>query len=93
MADNSKMSNLSRRHVLGCAGAGLVAGAAATLPLADALAAAKTAKTAVAYQDTPKGDHKCDNCSLFQAPDQCKSVEGPVSPQGWCKIWIPKKAG
>ena len=42
----------------------------------------------VAYQDTPKGTQNCANCKLFEAPNACKSVEGAISPSGWCKIWI-----
>jgi hypothetical protein len=59
-------SAFSRRivllHTAGCA-----AGAAALLlPLRQA--AAKMKQPSVAYQDSPKGDQKCSNCSLFQEP-------------------------
>jgi hypothetical protein len=68
---------LSRRTVvirsLACA-----AGAAASLaPVQDA--SAKMAQKAVEYQDTPKGDQECSNCSLFQEPNAvspCASIEG-----------------
>jgi hypothetical protein len=57
---------LSRRTVvirsLACA-----AGAAASLaPVKEA--SAKMAQKAVDYQDTPKGDQQCSNCSLFRTP-------------------------
>jgi High potential iron-sulfur protein len=55
-------------------------------------AAAKMAQKAVAYQDTPKDDQRCDNCSLFQSPNSCTLVDGDISPSGWCKFWV-KKAG
>jgi hypothetical protein len=45
---------------------------------------------AAAYQDTPKGDQQCSNCSLFQEPDGCTIVEGSISPAGWCKFWVKK---
>jgi len=44
-------------------------------------------KTAVNYQDTPKGDRKCSECSLFVAPNVCKNVSGDISPNGWCMLW------
>ena len=54
-----------------------------------ASAAPKISKTAVAYQDRPDGDKRCDKCAQFQAPDTCKMVEGPISPQGSCRIFMP----
>jgi hypothetical protein len=33
----------------------------------------------VAYQDSPKGDQQCNNCSLFQAPNGCTLVDGNIS--------------
>jgi len=41
----------------------------------------------VAYQDKPRGRERCDNCHAFVAPDACNSVQGKVSPAGWCNIW------
>ena len=80
----------SRRVVL-LRSAGCAAGAAAVLlPLKEA--AAKMSQPSVAYQDSPKGDQKCSNCSLFQEPSACTLVDGNISPEGWCKFWV-KKAG
>ena len=53
-------------------------------------AAAKMAQKAVEYQDTPKGDQECSNCSLFQEPNSCTLVDGEISPAGWCKFWVKK---
>jgi hypothetical protein len=55
-------------------------------------ASAKMAQKAIEYQDTPKGDQECSNCSLFQEPNSCTLVDGEISPKGWCKFWV-KKAG
>ena len=44
-------------------------------------------KTAVNYQDAPKGDRQCSGCSLFVAPNACKNVVGEISPNGWCVLW------
>jgi hypothetical protein len=92
MTDTLQLSlrAISRRIVL-LRGAGCAAGAAALLlPLKDA--AAKMSQQSVAYQDSPKGDQQCSNCSLFQAPNTGTLVDGNISPAGWCKFWV-KKAG
>ncbi len=92
MYEISRVSSLkfSRRVVL-LRSAGCAAGAAAVLlPLKQA--AAKMSQPSVAYQDSPKGDQKCSNCSLFQEPNACTLVDGNISPEGWCKFWV-KKAG
>ena len=92
-ADMSETSHVqspkfSRRIVL-LHGAGCAAGAAALLlPLKKA--AAKMNQKSVAYQDSPKDDQKCSNCSLFQEPNGCTIVDGEVSPQGWCRFWAKK---
>jgi hypothetical protein len=49
--------------------------------------AAKASKGSVGYQDAPNGNKNCSNCKLFMSPNGCKSVEGEISPNGWCKIW------
>ena len=54
-----------------------------------ATAAPKISKKAVAYQDHPDGDKQCAKCAQFQPPDACKMVEGPISPQGSCRIFVP----
>ena len=51
-------------------------------------AAAKIAPHLVAYQATPKDGHDCAGCKLFEPPNSCKSVDGVIVPQGWCKLWI-----
>jgi len=79
---------ISRRIVL-LRSAGCAAGAAASLlPLRQA--EAKMKQAAAEYQDTPKGDQQCSNCSLFQEPDGCTIVDGSISPAGWCKFWVKK---
>jgi hypothetical protein len=86
MSDGSDF--LSRRrilqHAIGVAGGAAMLGAAV-----DAGAAPKISQTAVAYQDRPDGDKRCDKCAQFQPPDACKMVEGPISPQGSCRIFTP----
>jgi high potential iron-sulfur protein len=90
MSTTSETSSraLSRRTIL-VQSAGCAAGAAALL-LPSGQAAAKMTQPSVAYQDSPKGDQKCSNCSLFQEPNACTLVDGNISPEGWCKFWVKK---
>jgi hypothetical protein len=84
---NSK--SVSRRNVLLAA-----AGAAPLLAIgARSAAAAGLSQSAIGYQNSPgKNGHQCDGCNLFIAPGSCKTVEGVISPTGWCKIWVKKAA-
>lgn len=52
----------------------------------------KVAQKAVSYQDKPKGDQRCDNCTQFQPPSACKVVAGTIVPGGWCTIYVKKPA-
>jgi hypothetical protein len=54
-----------------------------------ASAAIKISKGAVAYQDQPEGDKKCAQCAQFEPPAACKLVDGPISPQGYCRLFAP----
>jgi len=87
----AKSALLCRRAVLQIA-AGW-AGTAAILAAAPDTAngAPKISKAAVAYQDHPDGDKRCDKCVQFQPPDACKMVEGPINPQGSCRIFMPQR--
>jgi len=77
---------ISRRSLLQrTAGAVAILGA----PPDAVSAAPKISKNSVAYQDHPDGDKRCDKCAQFQAPDTCKMVEGAISPQGSCRIFVP----
>ena len=83
-------AEVSRRNLLqgvACAAAGI-----ALVSTADKALAAKPKKSQadVAYQDTPHGSERCDNCEPFIPPDQCRTVVGPVKASGWCKIYVAK---
>jgi len=54
-----------------------------------ATAAPKISQRVVAYQDHPDGDKRCDKCVQFQPPSACKMVDGTISPQGSCRIFVP----
>ena len=53
---------------------------------------AKMSQKAALYQDTPKGDQRCDSCTLFLPDSGCKIVDGTVRPEGWCKFYVLKHA-
>jgi hypothetical protein len=80
---------LSRRALLrgtaGAAGAATILGATAN----PAASAPKMSQKVVAYQDHPDGDKRCDKCGHFQPPNACKVVEGTVSPEGFCRFFVP----
>lgn len=71
------------RHALACATGGAIAFVVET---GNAFAA-KFAQKAVFYRPTPSLGQKCSNCKIFIRPQFCQSVEGVVSPNGWCVIW------
>lgn len=49
----------------------------------------KVSQSSVRYQPQPRGDQKCANCMHFIADSNtCKLVEGTISPEGWCVIWV-----
>ena len=61
--------------------------AALLLRTAPAMAADKMTRAQAEYRDTPNGIYSCGLCSLFEAPNGCKVVEGEVSKDGWCKAF------
>jgi hypothetical protein len=86
---------ISRRQMLtiaaGAAGSS-IAGMATIIGTSTPAQAAKMSQQAVKYQDTPKGEQRCDNCALFEAPSSCKTVDGTVAAQGWCIVYAKKQA-
>jgi len=94
------MSNsrcVSRRAFIG--NAALLAGATAVPGLIASPAARaqqKVPQASVKYQDKPNGDKKCSNCLQFVAGSSptangtCKVVDGTISPNGYCQVWVAK---
>ena len=97
MSDATKIQSdeLSRRSALQKL-ATIASGAAmlgTTMIESRAVAApTKDAQKTVGYKPTPSGTAQCDNCSQFEAPSSCKTVEGTIAPTGWCRINIKKPA-
>lgn len=48
-------------------------------------AMAKVSQKDAGYQEAPKGDQSCSNCSLFSPPASCSLIDGAINPQGWCR--------
>lgn len=83
--------DVSRRQLF--RGAAVIAGGMAVLATAmvpQRAEAGQMTKQAAGYQATPKGDQRCDGCSLFQSPSSCKFVAGDISPAGWCRLYVKK---
>ena len=78
----------SRRSFLKAAAVG--GAAVGTAFAASPASAAKVPQKAVSYQTTPKGNQRCDNCALWQAPSSCKLVDGTIDPAGWCTLYKKK---
>lgn len=76
----------SRRRLL--RRAAVVAGfAGAAFVAPTAFAQTKLAQKVANYQSTPKGNAQCNHCTQWQAPADCKTVVGPISPTGWCSLY------
>ena len=81
---------ISRRQVLTIAVS--AAGATAVIGTSAQAQAAKVSQKLVKYQDTPKGEQRCENCVQFETPSSCKTVDGTVAAQGWCMVYAKKQA-
>ena len=78
---------MSRRAVLRSAALSL---GAATMVVSQTAAQQKISQADAKYQTTPKGDQHCDGCVNFQPPNGCKFVQGEISSNGWCQLFVPK---
>ena len=87
MDDLRPITGVSRRTVLITA-----AGAAPLLAIMvnGAGADPKVSQSAVRYQHTPKDGQSCGSCYQFVAPGSCKMVDGDISRNGWCGLWVKK---
>lgn len=65
--------------------------------LADSKQYGSTPKSAVHYQNHPKGNDQCSNCMHFipgpsaSAAGHCTVVKGSIAPKGWCLAYTPAK--
>jgi hypothetical protein len=80
---------ISRRAALTGTALALGAATAATL-VGQAEAQQKISQALATYQATPKGADRCGVCTNFQPPNECKFVQGEISPSGWCQLFSRK---
>jgi hypothetical protein len=80
---------ISRRMVLTDTAVALGVAAAATA-VSQSMAQVKISQATANYQNTPKGEQRCDRCVNFQPPSACKFVQGDISPSGWCQLFVKK---
>jgi hypothetical protein len=80
-----KRLNRSRRKIIRAVVTGMPA--AVLFRMAPAGASDKMTRQQAEYQDGPNGIYSCGMCTLFEAPNACKVVEGEVSKDGWCKAF------
>jgi High potential iron-sulfur protein len=83
---------ISRRQILTIVAGASITSAAAVTGASTPAQAAKASQKIVKYQDTPKGEQRCENCVQFEAPSTCKTVDGTVTAQGWCMVYAKKQA-
>jgi hypothetical protein len=43
---------------------------------------------AVKYQDQPKDGQQCSTCVQFEPPSSSNTEEDPISPTGWCQLYV-----
>ena len=87
--DSRRFSRRSFLRIGVSAGTGAVlASVVVTSPAASATA--KVSKQTASYQASPKGGARCGLCAFFQAPSSCDSVDGSISPTGWCMLFRAK---
>lgn len=52
---------------------------------------AKGTKEQFLYQETPKDGDQCSDCMyFFSETNECRIVEGSISPKGWCTLFNKK---
>ena len=47
----------------------------------------------VGYQNEPYLGRTCAKCVLYQGHGKCVILSEAVSPNGWCKQWVPNTMG
>jgi hypothetical protein len=56
-----------------------------------AAAQQKASQVAAKYQTGPKGEQRCSIRLNFQPPKECRFVDRPIVPQGWCDFLLDAK--
>jgi hypothetical protein len=77
---------IARRRLIAAASAGLLM-LRVRAPVRAQVTPEKLSKPEAEYQDSPKDDQQCSECTKFQPPKGCSVVAGDISPKGWCKLY------
>lgn len=51
----------------------------------------KVSKDYASYRSSPNGPQCCAKCTMFRQPQSCTTVNGKISPAGYCKYYEKKK--
>jgi hypothetical protein len=51
----------------------------------------KHPKSEANYVAYPVDGHRCDQCTMWVAPDGCTAVSGKIKPSGYCDWWKKSK--
>ena len=99
-SSSMKSKSLSRRGFLEKSCTGIALAGAAVMPawardrdlgfLHFAQGQAKVSKASARYQDRPNKGQQCAGCTHFRGPSDCEIVQGPISPNGWCRHFSAK---
>jgi hypothetical protein len=84
---NAVSAKISRRMMLA---GGVAVGSASMVAATGAKAMIKVSQASVGYETGATAGHNCGACKLFEAPSSCRFVEGPISPDCSCRIWLNK---
>ena len=90
MSSSSRRGFLKSVCMLGAVAAAPVVANAQTKP-PDGLRV--RSRQEVGYQDEPYLGRTCAKCVLYQGDGKCVILSEAVSPNGWCKQWVPNTMG
>jgi hypothetical protein len=80
-------TRIARRRLIALASAGLLVLGTRAPARAQGQQQEKLSKPEAEYQESPKNNQQCSECTKFQPPKGCSVVAGDVSPKGWCKLY------
>jgi hypothetical protein len=80
-------TTIARRRLIAVAGAGLLVLGTRAPARAQGQQPEKLSKPETEYQDSPKNDQQCSECTKFQPPKGCSVVSGDINAKGWCKLY------
>jgi hypothetical protein len=91
-----RAESTDRRRLLAAGATGLVVAVGVVWSRPGRAATNPALRQALKYQDGPKGDQQCTNCTHWVAGKSpqdrggCRIIPGDteISPTGWCSAWV-----